>query len=232
MAQREVGAVSATGRDGISDDELDRQIRSADSRLASELERVVNLREGLEAVELAAGAADTGRSATDTWATVSLFPLPVPDSPAALAAADPAQGSASVVRATSPDGLASFILYERGDGEYWLEVSPAPAAPAPRVVLVRYTEAGGGQRELLIPVDGAGDTPTAVVRLPGYLPGSWHAAGPVPPADVPAWDSDMIAASVDAAVTSATVRAWQRLASVVPDGVRQVIVDALGEDAV
>lgn len=217
--------MSGTGRDGISDDQLDQLIRAADSRLAGELERVVNIREGLEAVELAAA----GR-ATAPWATISRFPLPVPDSPAGLAAADPAEGTSPVVRATSPDGLASFILYERRDGEYWLEVSPGPGAPAPGIVLVRYTVDAGDQRELLIPVDDAGETPTALVRLPGYVPGSWDASSPVPPADVPAWDSDVLTASVDAAVTSATVRGWQRLASLVPDHVRWLIVDTLGDD--
>lgn len=244
--------MSAAERDEMSDDDLDRLIRSARDNLASELDRSVDLDATLQRITLAAPDADdpdaddpgdpiAGQAGVPGWAAVLAFPLPVPDEPAALAAAGPAGGSPPVIRAVSPDGLATYSLYHRGDGEYWAEVSLAADAATPAIASVHYTArppgaavlgaAAGVSRRLLIPVDGEDDgTPASLVRLPWFVPGDWEGTGPVSPRDVPAWEPAVVRASVEVAVTAATVRAWQRVAELVAPDTRQLILDALSED--
>jgi hypothetical protein len=219
------------------------------SRAASTLESIslraaAALGEGHPQARAAAANAAAARlaleepqAAEDTWAAVTWFPLPVPGRTAGLAAAGPAEGAPPVLRSETPGGAASFALYERGDAGYWLEVSLAPGVPRPGIVAVRYAVAHEGSRQLLIPVGGlGGGLAVAVVRLPGYAPDDldpdgWSGAGPLPPGDVPAWDRDTVVASVDAAVTAATVRAWRRLAALLPDGPRRLITGVLDADS-
>ena len=83
------------------------------------------------------------------------FPLPIPPGPADLAAADPAEGAPPVGEAASPDGLARFALFDRGDGEYWLEVSITAGTEVPVIIRLRYTTTERQRRELLVPVGAA-----------------------------------------------------------------------------
>jgi hypothetical protein len=158
------------------------------------------------------------------------FPLPVPPGPAALAAADPVEGAPPVVQAMSPDGVTRFALYYRGGGEYWLEVSRNSSAPVPAVVRVRYATTDRGPRELLIPVGGDGSRrPSSVVELRGFAARSWHAWLPVPLASVWSGGRDLVTASVYAAINVAAVRAWDQLASAMPEHVRTLITQILRE---
>jgi len=154
------------------------------------------------------------------------FPLPVPPGPAALAAADPVEGAPPVVEAASPDGLARFALFDRGDGEYWLEVSLNASTEVPVIARLRYTTTEQQRRELLVPV-GGGTQSSSVVALHGYDGGTWRAWVPVPPSSVWSGTPDLVEVSVHAALTGATVRAWERLASVVPEYGRKLITQAI-----
>ncbi len=172
------------------------------------------------------------------WGKIPTFSLPVPPESLALAAADPPGGSPPVARTTSPDGLVTYLLYRRGGGEYWLEVSLAQGAAAtPVITIVNYTaEAPGGagdseQRWLLVPLNASDGGPSSsLVRLPRCVPGSTlEGTSPVAPANMPAWDDEVIAVSVAAALNGATLRAWHRVAELAPPDVRQRITDALSE---
>jgi hypothetical protein len=157
------------------------------------------------------------------------FPLPIPPGLADLAAADPAEGAPPVGEAASPDGLTRFALFDRGDGEYWLEVSNAAGAEVPVIIRLRYTTVERQRRELLVPVEGATSS-TSVVAVPGYDGGPWRAWSSVPLAGVWSASLDLVNASVRAALSSAAVEAWERLASVAPEYSRRLINQAL-EDA-
>jgi hypothetical protein len=157
------------------------------------------------------------------------FPLPAPPAPGALAAADPVEGGPPAVQAASPDGLARFALFDRGDGEYWLEVSLDASAPVPVIARLRYTTTDEQRRDLLVPV-GGGTRASSIVALRGYDGGPWRAWVPVPPASMWSGPADLVQESVRAALTSATVRTWERLASVVPEHGRKLITRAIGED--
>ena len=74
--------------------------------------------------------------------------------PADLAAADPAEGAPPVGEATSPDGLTHFALFDRGDDEYWLEVSITAGTELPVIIRLRYTTTERQRMELLVPVGG------------------------------------------------------------------------------
>ena len=130
------------------------------------------------------------------------------------------------MEAVSPDGLARFALFDRGDGEYWLEVSPAASTEVPVITRLRYTTVEEQRRELLVPV-GGGTRSSSVVALRGYDGGPWRAWVPVPLASVWSGVPDLVEASVGAALTSATVRAWERLASAVPEYGRKLITEAI-----
>jgi hypothetical protein len=152
------------------------------------------------------------------------FPLPVPPVPAALAAADPAGSVSPVGETDSPDGLARFTLLDQGGGEYWLEVSVAASVQSPLIVRLRYTTTGQQRTELLVPVI----SPSAsVVALPGYDGGAWRGWSRVPLASVWSGSPEMVQASVRAAVTQATVRAWHRVASAAPEYGRELITQAI-----
>jgi hypothetical protein len=156
------------------------------------------------------------------------FRLPVPPGRADLAAADPAEGAPPVGEVASPDGLTRFALFDRGDDEYWLEVSVTGEPEIPVIVRLRYTTTGRQRGELLVPVWG-GSGSTSVVAVPGYDGGSWKAWPAVPVAGVWSASADLLNASVRAAVSSATVRAWERLASAAPEYSRRLIDQAIEE---
>ncbi len=154
------------------------------------------------------------------------FPLPVPPGPPALAAADPAEGAPPLAVAVSPDGLARFALFDRGDGEYWLEVSIEASAEVPVIARVRYTTTGQQRRELLVPV-GGGARSSSLVALPGYDGARWRAWVPVPPASMWSGPAGLVETSVRAALTAATVHAWELLALAVPEYGRKLITQAV-----
>jgi hypothetical protein len=154
------------------------------------------------------------------------FPLPVPPGPAALAAADPGDGAPPVVTAASPDGLARFALFRRDDGEYWLEVSTDARTEVPLLARLRYTTAESEQRELLVPVQGDSRS-SSVVALLGYDGGAWRAWAPVPLATLWPAAADLVEVSIRSALTVATVRAWERLASAGPEDGRELITRAV-----
>jgi hypothetical protein len=154
------------------------------------------------------------------------FPLPVPPGPAALAAAHPGEGAPPVVTAASPDDRVRFALFRRDDGEYWLEVSADARTEVPVLARIRYTTANSEQMELLVPVQG-GSQSSSVVALPGYSGGLWRAWVPVPPATIWSAAANLVEVSVRSALTAATVRAWERLASAGPEDGRELITRAI-----
>lgn len=154
------------------------------------------------------------------------FPLPVPPGPAALAAADPGEGAPPVVTAASPDGLAQFALFRRDDDEYWLEVFTDARTEVPLLARLRYTTAESEPRELLVPVQG-GSQSSSVVALPGYDGGAWRVWVPVPSATMWSAAVDLVEVSVRSALTVATMRAWERLASAGPEDARELITRAV-----
>jgi hypothetical protein len=143
-----------------------------------------------------------------------------------LAAADPGDGAPPVITAASPDGRARFALFRRDDGEYWLEVSTDARTEVPLLARLRYTTAESEQRELLVPVQGDSRS-SSVVALPGYDGGAWRAWVPVPLAIMWPAAADVVEVSVRSALTVATVRAWERLASAGPEDARELITRAV-----
>lgn len=175
-------------------------------------------------VEENAGQSSDGAIPVASEGRVLSFPLPVPPPPAALAAAGPPGGASPVGETDSPDGLARFTLLDQGDGEYWLEVSSAPSAGSPLIVRLRYTTAAQQRTELLVPLS----SPSAsVVSLSGYNRGAWRGWSRVPLDSVWSGSPEVVQASVRAAVTAATVRAWQRVASAAPEYGRELITQAI-----
>jgi len=152
------------------------------------------------------------------------FPLPVPPPPAALAAAGPPGSASAVGERQSPDGLARFTLLDQGDGVYWLEVSLAGRVESPLIVRLRYTSADQRRRELLVPVGGSS---ASIVALPGYDGRPWRGWSQVPLDSVWSGSPELLQASVRAAVTAGTVRAWQRVASAAPGYSRELITQAI-----
>jgi hypothetical protein len=153
------------------------------------------------------------------------FPLPVPPLRGDVAAAEPADGAPAVAETVSPDGRARFALFDRGDGEYWLEVSAA-ATEIPTMIRLRYTTTARERRELLVPAGGLSAS-AALVKLDGYGGRPGRAWTSVPVASVWAGSPDLITASVGAALSAATLRAWERLASAAPDRGREMISQAI-----
>ena len=136
------------------------------------------------------------------------------------------EGAPPVGGAASPDGLARFALFDRGEGEYWLEVSLDASTEVPVIARLRYTTTERQRKELLVPV-GGGTQSSSVVALHGYDGGPWRAWVPLPPSSVWSGPADLVDVSVHAALTRATVGAWERLASVVPEYGRKLITQAV-----
>lgn len=131
-----------------------------------------------------------------------------------------------MAEADSPDGLARFALFDRGDGEYWLEVSLHASTEIPVMARLRYTTTGQQQRDLLVPV-GGGAQSSSLVMLPGYNGGRWRAWMPVPSSSMWSGPPDLVETSVHAALTAATMRAWERLASAGSEQGRKLITQAV-----
>lgn len=198
---------------GMSPDEL------STMSIADLFEDVVDL-----PVEENAGQSSDDSISVASEGRVLSFSLPVPPPPAALAAAGPPGGASPVGETDSPDGLARFTLLEQRDGGYWLEVSSAHSAGSPLIVRLRYTTAAQQRTELLVPVS----SPSAsVVSLAGYDRGAWRGWSRVPLDSVWSGSPEVVQASVRAAVTAATVRAWQRVASAAPEHSRELITEAI-----
>lgn len=156
------------------------------------------------------------------------FSLRIPLAPAPLAAADP-EREPEPLRTPSPDGQANFFLYAR-DGKYWLEVTVAPGTVTPVIVSVRYATSASGQQELLVPVEGeAARVASSTVELPGYARGAVEAAVPVPPDDIESWPLEVVTASLRAAVTPPTVRAWNGLVPALPADVGALVRREIAE---
>jgi hypothetical protein len=192
---------------------------------AEVFEEVASLPESLaDAVVL--GSARQRATADSGWLTgIESFDLPRPP----VGAAGRMDRLGVVLETASPDGLVGFALHERSRQEYWLEVSVAHPAQLPAVIALRYDTDGGGQQDLLIPVDDDGTgLPSSIVSVPGYAIGaSWRAWPAVPRHSVGTWPDEVVALSVRAAVTVATAQAWKRLARAVRPDTAQVITREL-----
>jgi hypothetical protein len=189
-------------------------------------EEVIDPQDERDAMESLAGG-----GTRSTGGRILSFPLPALPAAAVLAAADRADGAPPVIEATSPEGLARFALFDRGDGEYWLEVSLDGSPQVPVLTRLRYTTTDQQRRELLVPIGGGRAQPSSVVALHGYSRGPWNAWVQVPFASLWSGSPDLVQASVRAALTSATLRAWEQLASVVPEYGRNLItrtIETLG----
>lgn len=170
-------------------------------------EEVVDLQDDGGAEEPA-----TGEGSGQAAGRVLSFPLPAPPRPAALAAAGPREGAPPVAVTMSPDGEARFALFDKGEGEYWLELSLNNAVQVPVIARVRYTTIGQQRREILVPV-GGGATSSSLVSLRGYNGGPWRAWMGVPSASMWSGPPDLVEESVGAALNKAAVDAWGILAA-------------------
>jgi hypothetical protein len=162
-------------------------------------------------------------------AEIRRFRLRLLMTPAPLAAADDSDEVPIRLDTASPSGLARFIVYDRGGGEYLFEVMPAATVSLPAVVLLRYGTTGGEERELIIPVDDDDrGRPSSAVDLEDYSTlAPLELSDPVPLGRVGSWPEETVQASVRAAATAATADAWERLAVALPAAVSAVITREL-----
>jgi hypothetical protein len=162
-------------------------------------------------------------------AEIRRFRLPPLLTPAPLAAADDSDEVSIRLDTSSPSGMARFIVYDRGAGEYLLEITPAASVRLPAVVLLRYGTTGGEERELIIPVaDHDRGRPSSAVDLEDYSAlAPLEPSDPVPLGRVDSWPEETVQASVRAAATAATADAWERLAVALPSAVSAVITREL-----
>lgn len=159
-----------------------------------------------------------------------IFGLPLPTAPAELAAAPGIDDTAVLMSATSPDRRARFTLHPPTDDDYRLEVNLLhPPTKTPSIVTVRYGRLPARDETLLIPLTRAAvGPPTSIVRLAGYDTSSpWQASEPTPPHQISIWEPTLIAASIHAATTPATKRAWRDVASHLPATTHHLINEQL-----
>lgn len=180
-------------------------------------EEVASLPDAVESVS-PAGLATVLRSA------VRRFALPRSVVPSPLAAADDEDDGSVLLDASFADGQVHFTVYDRGSGRYWLELTLGYPSPQPSVVMVRYQAADGTEQDLMIPVGGDSTaTPSSVVSLRGYRPGTDGQAWLLGDLPGQAWPEEVIRRSVQAAVGNGTARTWDRLAALVPAETGEVI---------
>jgi hypothetical protein len=138
-----------------------------------------------------------------------------------------------VLRASGPDRLE--LLLHRVDvrgadvqgRDYRLEVIAPETDALPVVLSVWYRRLGdGAEQEIIIPLTRAPlGPPGSVVELAGYDPEApWRMSGLVSPAMVPAWDPGTVRASVAAAASQGTLRAWHHVADRVDERVSAMIL--------
>ncbi|MFD7975030.1 hypothetical protein [Streptomyces sp. NPDC059071] len=156
------------------------------------------------------------------------FALP----PLPAAGALTASGDDTVVlKASSPDGRAVFVLHRTGDqtSEYALELVIRDTGGPPELATVTYTRPDGEEHTLLVPVSPSRyGAAASFVRLTGFTAGStWRAGGPAPVPGNPDWPSATVADSVRAALNEATRDAWRRVGERTGQGVRDAIEGAL-----
>lgn len=158
------------------------------------------------------------------------FLLPVPPRRGVVTAAE---AGAVVLRATGPNRL-ELLLHRidvRGAAaqgqDYRLEVIAPGTDDLPVVLSVWYRRFGdGAEQEILIPLTQAPlGPPGSVIELAGYDPeASWQISRPVSAGQVPAWDLGTVRASVAAAASQGTLRAWRHVADRVDEQVRAMIL--------
>jgi hypothetical protein len=174
-------------------------------------------------------ASQSGGSPGPELAAVRSFPLPRSAIPSTLAAGgSTAEGQSILLDAAFEDGLVQFTVYDRGPGSYLLEVTFRRVGAQPNVVTIRYQATDGASRDLIVPVSGDGATASSsTVSLPGYRPGTDGLAWLAAVSAGQAWPAETVRRSVLAAAASATARAWERIAALVPAETREVIERAL-----
>jgi hypothetical protein len=68
-----------------------------------------------------------------------------------------------------------------------------------------------------------------VVELPGYARGAVEATVPVPPDGIESWPPEVVTASLRAAATPPTVRAWTRLIPALPPYLASLVRQEIAE---
>jgi len=148
--------------------------------------------------------------------------LPLPRRREGLAAAGRGRGTI-VVTAVLPDAEARLTLHRERQGDYLVEIDRVLRTEAPLVIAVRYGTEDGSEALVVVPARGSG-----LARLDGFSPASPWQVSPVPAASLATLGPDSIAASVRAAVSNETRRAWHEIRDVTPE-IRTVIDTELGE---
>jgi hypothetical protein len=171
-----------------------------------------------DAFEEVASLPDEGESsspvdlATALRSAVRRFALPRSLVPSPLAAADDDDASV-LLDASFADGRAHFTVYDRGLSRYWLEVTLRYSSPEPSVVMVRYQATDGTEQDLMVPVGGDSTaTPSSMVSLRAYRPGTDGQAWLLGELYGLVWPEEIIRRSVQAAIGNGTAETWERLA--------------------
>ncbi|MGI5473025.1 hypothetical protein [Streptomyces sp. CA-132043] len=138
-----------------------------------------------------------------------------------------------VLDTSSPDGRTRFLLRRTaGDSaEYRLELVVRDGADKERPLLatVAYTQPGGDEHVLLVPVVRGRFGPAAsYVRLSGFGPDTtWAATGPHPVPPAADWAPATVTDSIGAALNESTRDAWRRVREFVDGDMSDVIGGAL-----
>lgn len=156
------------------------------------------------------------------------FALPLPRQQDELAAATERSGSA-LMSVVLPDARGTLTLHRERDRGYLVEVDLGVGADHLVVITLRFgKEDDGREGRVVIPV-----RRSALARLDGFSPVEpWQASlatGTRLP-DLLTADVIDVAASVRAAASNATRRAWYALGDMMPE-IRQVIEQEIGADA-
>jgi len=173
-------------------------------------------------------AGESGEGPGPDLGAVRSFPLPRSVVPSTLAAASSEEDAPILLDAAFEDGLVQFTVYDRGPDRYLLEVTFRHVGTQPNVITIRYQATDGASRDLIVPVSGDGAAASSsIVSLPGYRPGTDGLAWVTALSAGQAWPAETVRRSVLAAAGSATARAWERIAALVPAETREVIERAL-----
>jgi hypothetical protein len=138
----------------------------------------------------------------------------------------------ALVTMLSPDGTAEYFIHRSPSqsADFRLEVVARDDDRLPAVVEVRFTAGNDAVGVLLIvPLVRPRYGPAVgQVELPGFrADGGLEATNTLPIAQVEHWLGDVVTASVDAAASRATIKAWSELRESVPADVAAMIGRAL-----
>jgi hypothetical protein len=156
------------------------------------------------------------------------FFLPLPPARGVVAAA----GLDEIVLKVAADGgRVEYLLHrdEIHDPGYRLEVVIRTVTELPLIATVWYSDTGGRERTLLIPIAEAPlGPPSSVVRLNAYDPATrLQCSQPAHPRRIERWIPEAVHASIAATADLGTIRAWREVADALPEQVGALIRSGL-----